>query len=223
MKTMTLSFSIALLATQLPAAQTLWIDGTVCRMNRAIDRLIIRSDYGNRVRIALGRSVPIQYRLQTYDRADLRPGDRVHITVQRGALGLLARQLDVTMRVEEALIDSIFRSHRTVTGRFGAREPKTELFTLRLPGPRDVRIDAKGASGPSGRVWVGRLRPGDLLEIRGAWKSKDFLQANSINVLTDHEPSYCTSAARRDEIPAETHSRETSEQRFLDKSSEDSR
>lgn len=223
MKTLTFSFSIALLATQLSAAQTLWIDGTVCRMNRAIDRLIIKSDYGNRVRIALGSSVPIQYRSQSYDRADLRPGDRVHITARRGSLGLLARQLDVTMRVEEALIDSIFRSHRTVTGRFAQREAKAELFSLRLPGPRFVRVDAKGATSRTGRVWVGRLKPGDLLEVRGAWQSKDFLQANSINVMTDLEPSYCTSAARRDEIPAETHSREAAEQRFLDKSSEDSR
>jgi len=67
MKTMTLSVSLALAATQLTAARPLMIDGTVCRMNRAVDRLIIGSDAGSRVRIAVGHSVPIRMNAHNYD------------------------------------------------------------------------------------------------------------------------------------------------------------
>ncbi len=218
MKRMTLTLSLALVATQLIAARPLTIDGTVCRMNRATDRLIIGSDAGSRVRIALSRSVPVRLNSRMYDRADLRPGDRVHISADRsGVPGLIARQFNVTMRVDDALVDTIFRSHRTLTGRFAVREAKKEFFSLRLPGPRYVRVDAKSAYGPNGRVWVSKLKPGDLLEVRGSWPSKDLLLASSINVITDHEPSFCTTAARRGEMSGETHAREADEQKFLDK------
>jgi hypothetical protein len=214
-----LTLSLTLVATQLTAARPLTIDGTVCRMNRVVDRLIIGSDAGARVRIALNRSVPVRLNSRLYDRIDLRPGDRVHIAADRGGqAGLIARQFDVTMRVDDALVDSIFRSHRTSTGRFAVREAKTEFFSLRLPGPRYVRVDAKSAYGPNGRVRVSTLKPGDLLEVRGSWPSKELLQASSINVITDHEPSFCTTAARRGEMSGETHSREANEQKFLDKS-----
>jgi hypothetical protein len=216
MKTITFSLTLALAAAQ---SQAVSIDGTVCRMNRSVDRLIISSDNGPRVRVALGHSIPIQYRSHTYDRADLRPGDRVHVEADRGeSAGLRARQLNVTMRVDDALVDSIFRSHRTMTGRFAVREAKTEFFSLHLPGEHYVRVDAKSAYGPNGRVRVGTLKPGDLLEVRGTWTSKDLLQASSINVITDHEPSFCMTAARRGEISGETSMREADEQRFLDKS-----
>ena len=161
MKTMTLSVSLALAATQLTAARPLMIDGTVCRMNRAVDRLIIGSDAGSRVRIAVGHSVPIRMNAHNYDRADLRPGDRVHIAADRSSEGLVARGIDVTMRVDDALVDSIFRSHRMLTGRFAVREAKTEFFSMRLPGKKYVRVDAKSAYGPNGRVRVSKLRSGD--------------------------------------------------------------
>ena len=218
MKTMTLTLSLALAATPLIAARPLLIDGTVCRMNRAVDRLIIGSDAGARVRIALARSAPVRMNSHNYDRVDLRPGDRVHIAADRGGEGLVARGVDVTMRVDDALVDSIFRSHRTLTGRFAVREAQSEFFSMRLSGQKYVRINAKSAYGPNGRVWVSKLRPGDLLEVRGSWPSKDLLLASSINVITDHEPSFCTTAARRGEMSGETHSREADEQKFLDKS-----
>ncbi|HMC23808.1 MAG TPA: hypothetical protein VKL19_18270 [Thermoanaerobaculia bacterium] len=220
MKTMTLSVSLALAATQLTAARPLMIDGTVCRMNRAVDRLIIGSDAGSRVRIAVGHSVPIRMNAHNYDRADLRPGDRVHIAADRSSEGLVARGIDVTMRVDDALVDSIFRSHRMLTGRFAIREAKTEFFSMRLPGQKYVRVDAKSAYGPNGRVRVSKLRSGDLIEVRGSWPSKNLLQASSINVITDHEPSFCTTAARRGEMSGETHAREADEQKFLDKSAD---
>ena len=204
--------------TLLILAAVLSLDGTVCRMNRSVDRLIIRSDSGPRVRVNLDDDVPVVYRTHSYDRDDLRPGDRVHIEAKRGEEGLDAKKIDVTMRVDDALVDSIFRSHRTVTGRFASREAKTEFFSLHLPNQRFIRVDAKSAYGPTGRVRVSSLRSGDLLEVRGAWKSKELLQASSITVLTNQEPSFCTASARRDEIAAETTAREADEQRFLDKS-----
>jgi len=197
------------------------LDGTVCRMNRGIDRMIVKSDSGSRVRLSMNRLCPINFQSHLYDRSDLRAGDRVHVVATRGQNSeLVAHSVDVTMRVGDALVDSIFRSHKTVTGRFAVREAKTEFFSLHLPLQRFVRVDAKSAYGPNGRVYVSSLKPGDLLEIKGTWVSKDLLQASAINVLTDYEPSFCSTAARRNEVQLETKSREADEQRFLDKSSE---
>ncbi len=214
MKRFTLSLLLALSA--LPALP-ITIDGTVCRMNRGVDRLIVGSDAGPRVRVALERGA-ITFRGLAFDRADLRPGDRVHLLAVRGrGTHLLAQSIEVTMRVDDALVDSIFRSHRTVVGRFAVREAKTEFFSLRLPQQRYLRVDAKAAYGPNGRVWVSSLKPGDLLEIRGMWPSKDLLRASSITVITDREPSFCRTQARRGEIDAETASRDAYEQLFMDK------
>jgi hypothetical protein len=219
MKITMLSFSFAAVIAQAAlAASSLSITGTVCRMNRSIDRIIILTDAGPRVRMALGRPVPIRFNAKTYDRNDLRPGDRVRIVADRGTAGLLARQVDVTMRVGDALVDSIFRTHHTIVGRFAVREAKTEFFSLRLPELRYVRVDAKAAYGPNGRVWVSSLKPGDLLEIRGTWPEKDFLHASSIDVVTDREPSFCRTAARRGEISGDTQAREADERKFLNKS-----
>src|SRR5207237_7330272 len=221
MKIMTLSVSLALLTTSAMAAgRPLNIDGTICMMNRSIDRLIVLTDGGPRVRVALGRPVPIRFKAHDYNRADLRPGDRVHVVADRGTAGLLARQVDVTMRVGDALVDSIFRNHRTIVGRFGVREAKTEFFSLRMPDVRYVRVDAKAAYGPTGRVWVSSLKPGDLLEVRGTWTSKDLLKASSIEVVTDREPSFCRTAARRGELSGDTEAREADEEKFLNKSDE---
>ena len=196
------------------------IDGTVCRMNRPIDRMIIKSDGGSRFRVSLGHSTNVNFKSHLYDRADLRTGDRVHIVATRQNAFMLAQSVDVTMRVDDALVDSIFRSHRTVTGRFATREAMTEFYSLHLPLQRYVRVDARSAYGPNGRVYVSALKPGDLLEVKGTWVSKDLLQATSINILTDYEPSFCTTAARKNEMDKETAAREADEQRFLDKSSE---
>jgi hypothetical protein len=215
----TLWFSFAVVVAQSgAAASTLTTDGTVCLMNRSIDRMIILTDAGPRIRVALGRSVPIRFNAKTYDRNDLRPGDRVHVVADRGTGGLLAQQVDLTMRVGDALVDSIFRSHHTIVGRFAVREAKTEFFSLRLPELHYVRVDAKGAYGPNGRVWVSSLKPGDLLELRGTWPSKDLLKASSIEVVTDREPSFCRTAARRGELSGDTEAREADERKFLNKS-----
>lgn len=193
------------------------IDGTVCRMNRSVDRLIISGDRGARLRVAVNH-VPIMFHGKAYDRADLRPGDRVHLIARRSGRGfLLAHSLDVTMRVDDALVDSIFRSHHTVVGRFAVREARTEFFSLHLPQRRFIRVDAGEAYGPSGRVVVSSLKPGDLLEVRGTWASKDLLRASAITVITDREPSFCRNQAQRGEMDAETTSREAEEQAFLDK------
>jgi hypothetical protein len=220
MKITTLCFLFAMVGAQAAAASTLTTDGTVCRMNRVIDRMIILTDAGPRIRIALGRAVPIRFKTKTYDRNDLRPGDRVHVVADRGTAGLLARQVDLTMRVGDALVDSIFRTHKTVVGRYAVREAKTEFFSLRLPELRYVRVDGKGAYGPTGRVWVSSLKPGDLLEIRGTWPSKDLVKASSIEVVTDREPTFCRTAARRGEISGDTEAREADERKFLNKSDE---
>ncbi len=219
MKTMPLCFSLAVFVAQAAvAAGTLSIDGTLCRMNRSIDRMIILTDAGPRVRVALGGPIPIRFNAKTYDRNDLRPGDRVRVVAERGTAGLLARQVDITMRVGDALVDSIFRTHHTVVGRFAVREARTEFFSLRLPESHYIRVDAKAAYGPNGRVWVSSLKPGDLLEIRGTWPSKDFLRATSIDVVTDREPSFCRTAARRGELSSDTEAREADEKKFLNKS-----
>src|SRR5260370_11427389 len=218
MKITTLFFSLAVVVAQSAAASSLATDGTVCRMNRSIDRMIILTDAGPRIRIALGRAVPIRFNARTYDRNDLRPGDRVRVVADRGTEGLLARQVDVTMRVGDALVDSIFRSHHTVVGRFAVREAKTEFFSLRLPELHYVRVDAKAAYGANGRVLVSCLKPGDLLQIRGTWPSKDLLHASSIHVVTDREPSFCRTAARRGELSRDTEARQADEIKFLDKS-----
>ena len=117
MKITTLCFSFALIAAQSAAGSTLNTDGTVCRMNRSMDRMIMLTDAGPRIRVALGRAVAIRFNSKAYDRNDLRPGDRVHVVAERGTAGLLARQVDLTMRVGDALVDSIFRTHHTTVGR----------------------------------------------------------------------------------------------------------
>jgi hypothetical protein len=218
MKIVTLSFFIVVVVAQTAAGSSLTTDATVCRMNRSIDRMIMLTDAGPRIRVALGRAVAIRFNSKPYDRNDLRPGDRVHVVADRGTGGLLAKQVDLTMRVGDALVDSIFRTHRTTVGRFTLREAKTEFFSLRLPELHYVRVDAKAAYGPNGRVWVSSLKPGDLLEIRGTWPTKDLLKASSIEVVTDREPSFCRTAARRGEESGDTEAREADERKFLNKS-----
>ncbi len=61
----------------------LQIKGTICRMNRDVDRMIIDSDAGSRIRLIVGRA-PVTFKGRPYDRADLRAGDRVHLVAVRG-------------------------------------------------------------------------------------------------------------------------------------------
>jgi hypothetical protein len=101
-------------------------------------------------------------------------------------------------------------------GRFSVREAQTEFFTLRLPGDEFVRVDAKAAYGPKGRVWVSTLKVGDLLSIDGEWVKEKEIRASSIHVLTDVEPGSCQKRARNGETKDGTAAREAAERRFLD-------
>jgi hypothetical protein len=204
--------TVAILAA---VAQSVPIDGTICRINRNVDRMIVATDAGPRLRVVLGRSTVVHFESHDYERGDLRPGDRVHLLTTRKAPGVTVSSIDVTMRAGDALLDSLLRSHRTIVGRFAVREAKTEFFSLNLPGDAFLRVDAKAAIGPNGRVHVSSLKPGDLLEIKGTWPSKDLLQATSINIITDYEPSFCRTTARRGEMRLDTEAREASEVQFL--------
>src|SRR5438552_4043573 len=208
--------AVLLLAAPPLVAQTYTIDGTVCRMNRSVDRVIVGTDDGQRSRVVLRRSTPISFEGSRSDRSDLRLGDRVRVLAHEDGSHMDAESVDVRLRTADALLDSLLRSHRTIVGRFGVREAKTEFFSLHLPGGNYVRVDAKSAYGPKGRVRVSSLKSGDLLEIRGSWPKKDLLQASSIRVMTDAEPSFCQSHARRGETSETTRVREADERKVLE-------
>jgi hypothetical protein len=211
-----MSTLFAVLLAAAVSAHPLTIDGTICRMNRLVDRIIVATDAGPRFRVVMGSSAAVRFAAHRYQKGDMRPGDRVHLIAFRQGARLQAKTIDVTMRAGDALLDSLLRSRRTIVGRFAVRELKTEVFSLNLPGDSLIRVDAQRAQGPNGRVRVSSLKPGDLLEIRGSWPSKGLLQASSINVITDYEPSFCRSHARRGEWSADTSAREADERRFLD-------
>ena len=207
---------LLLAASPLVAQSSYTNDGTVCRMNRAVDRMIVGTDDGQRVRVVLRRSTPISFEGNRSERSDLRLGDRVHLIAHEDGSHLDADSVEVRLRTADALLDTLLGSRRTIVGRFGVREAKTEFFSLHLPGGNYVRVDAKSAYGPHGRVRVSSLKPGDLLEIRGSWPKKGLLQASSIRVMTDTEPSFCQSHARRGETAETSKMREAEERKFLD-------
>src|SRR5206468_8741838 len=100
-------------------------------------------DSGPRIRVLLPRSLDITFEGRDYERSDLRLGDRVYIVARRDGSHMDATALDVKNSTADALLDSLLRSHRTIVGRFGVREAKTEYFSLNLPGQNYVRVDAK--------------------------------------------------------------------------------
>ncbi|HEY8849408.1 MAG TPA: hypothetical protein VIO12_08950 [Thermoanaerobaculia bacterium] len=204
-----------LLAASPLAGQPYTIDGTVCRMSRSVDRMIIGTDDGQRTRVVLRRSTPVSFEGSRSDRGDLRLGDRVHLIAHEDGSHMDADSIEVRLRTADALLDSLLGSHRTIVGRFAVREAKTEFFSLSLPGGNYARVDAKSAYGPNGRVRVSSLKPGDLLEIRGNWPKKGLLKASSIRVMTDTEPSFCQSHARRGESSETTKMREADERKLL--------
>lgn len=195
------------------AAQPLKFDGTICRMNRAADRMIIESEAGPRLRITAD-DASVTFEGIHYDRLDLRTGERVRVSGNRNGSQIRATVIDARVRIPDIGSGSLFPSH-TVTGRFAVREAQTEFFSLHLPGKHYVRVDAKSAYGANGRVWVSSLKPGDLLEIRGDWQKDGLLKASSINVITDKENTSCRADARRDESREDTAAREADEERFL--------
>ena len=192
------------------------IEGTLCRTNRSVDRLIVDVG-GQRHRVAVDSSARVTFEGEWYEAEDLRPGDRILVFAERDRAGILhPLRIDVRVRVGEALLDALLGTRPRLIGRFAVREAKTEFFSLNVPGNDYVRVDAKAAYGPRGRVRVSTLRVGDLLEIDGTWTREGEIRASSIRVLTDDEPGGCRQHARRDETGQDSAARETVEQRFLD-------
>jgi hypothetical protein len=150
-------------------------------------------------------------------REDLRPGDRIVVLAEPGPGGLLrGLRIDVQARAGPGILDALLGTRPRLVGRFGVREAKTEYFTLSLPGHEFVRVDAKAAYGPHGRVWVSTLKIGDLLSIDGEWVKEREIRASSIHVITDVEPGSCQKRARKGETKEQTAAREAAERRFLD-------
>jgi hypothetical protein len=195
--------------------EALEIEGTLCRTNRSVDRLIVDSG-GRRHLVAVDRSARVTFESHWYEADDLRPGDRIQLFAERDRAGILhPLRIDVQVRAGAALLDALLGTRPRLIGRFAVREARTEYFSLNVPGDDYVRVDAKAAYGPHGRVWVSTLRAGDLLEIGGTWTKKGEIRASSIHVLTDDEPGSCRQHARKGETEEATAAREAAEQRFL--------
>jgi hypothetical protein len=195
------------------AAQPMTFEGTICRMGREAERMIIGSEAGPRLRIASDHAA-VLYEGIAHDRADLRTGDRVRIQGNREGATIRATTIDRHLKVPDIVTEALFPT-KTLTGRFGVREAKTEFFMLQLPGQNYLRVDAKAAYGPHGRVYVSSLKSGDLLEVRGDRPSKDLLIASYIDVITDKEDANCRENARRGESKEDTAAREAAELKFL--------
>jgi len=197
-------YACALLLVALPAfAQPMTFDGTICRMNRAADRMIIGADAGPRLRIVADHP-KVTYEGIKYDLLDLRPGDHVRIGGNRNGSMIRATAIDTKVHVPAEITADALVPSRTIVGRFA---DGGDIFTLALPGQHRLRVDGS-------RVRVGALHNGDLLEVRGE-RSDDILRATSINVITDREDASCRENAMRGESPADTAAREASEIRFL--------
>jgi len=195
-------------------ATAVQLQGTACRVNRQIDRFIVSGDSG-RTEVELGDEGKITFNGQEIDASDMRPGDRVRINGHATSDGMVvADSVDVDRVTGRTLLDALFPSS-SIYGRFSVREAKTEFFSVNLPGRRYLRVDARSAYGPHGRVRAGSLKSGDLLELRGKRKN-DVLEAHYIDVITNQEPTSCRADARRGETREATTARETAEQRFLD-------
>jgi len=193
------------------------IAGTVCRANRRGDRVILGADAGGRHPVVVPASARVAFEGRRYEAADLRPGDKVDVFGDLAESGrVTAMRVDVSVPVAGALLDALLGTRPRLVGRFAVREAKTEFFSLNVPGDDYVRVDAKSAYGPKGRVWVSTLKSGDLLEVGGTWTKKGEIKASSIRILTDDEPASCRRKAERAEVKEQTAAREAAERRFLD-------
>jgi hypothetical protein len=180
-------------------------DGRVCRMNRSVDRLIVLTGDGARVPVAAEYETRFVFGRDTIDRGDLRPGDPVRVTGWSHPGGNHIDAVTVRLRpdVADAIWEKVFPSRSTsLIGRFSVREAKTEFFSFKLPGKNFIRVDARGAYGPRGRVRAGTLSSGDLLEMRGEWV-KDVFRASYVDIITDTEPSSCKVKLSPGEVAAE--------------------
>jgi hypothetical protein len=189
------------------------LNGTVCRLNRRADRFIVQSE-GKRLSVALGDTTPVTWESAPYRGEDIRLGDRVRISGLSGGGRIEADKVDVQLKVAETIVDALLGVKPPLVGRFGSREAKTEYFSFRLPDGDYIRVDAKGAYGPKGRVWVSTLNSGDLLELSGSYQKEGLYRAGGIRVLTNEESSKC--ARVENETKEEKEARLSEEQRFLD-------
>jgi hypothetical protein len=201
---------LALISTTTPVD----VKGTICRLNRRADRMIVRADDGTRMNVLIGDSSRVTFEKDVYDADDLRPGDRVRIVGRQSDVRVDAEAVDVQLKVAETIVDALLGLKPPLVGRFATREAKTEFFSFHLPGGRYIRVDAKSAYGPKGRVWVSTLRSGDLLELSGEWKSDSLYRASGIRILTDEESSKCRAAAG--ETKEQKAERQTADQKFLE-------
>lgn len=198
-------------------ADAVQIAGTVCRASRLGGRVVLGADGGGRIRVAFAPAARVAFEGRPYEAADLRPGDRVEVFGDRADGGAVtALRADVSVPVGTALLGALLGTKPPLIGRFAVQEAKTEFFSLNLAGDDYVRVDAKAAYGPKGRVRVSSLKSGDLLEIGGTWTKKGEIRASSIRVLTDDEPDSCRRDAQRGETKDEMAAREAAERRFLD-------
>lgn len=201
---------LAFVATTLPVD----VKGTICRLSRNADRMIVRADDGKRLRVVIGDSTRLTFEKTSFSADDLRLGDRVRVIGRASDLRVDAESVDVQLKIGETIIDALLGLKPPLVGRFGSREAKTEFFSFRLPDGRYIRVDAKSAYGAKGRVWVSTLRSNDLLMLSGEWKSDQLYRASNIRVLTNEEWSRCKPI--ESETKEEKAARETAEQKFLD-------
>ena len=193
-------------------ADAVEIGGTVCRAGRGGDRLIVRAS-GARVRVVVPESARVSFEGRPYEAGDVRPGDAVTIFGDRDDAGrVTALRLEVSVPVVNAIADALLGARQRLVGRFAVREARTEYFSLNVPGGDYVRVNAKAAYGPKGRVRVSTLRSGDLLEVDGTWTKKGEIEASSIRILTDDD----SCEAPRGETKEDAAVREMAERRFLD-------
>lgn len=190
------------------------VKGTICRLNRNADRMILHADDGKRMNVVVGDSSRVTFEKALYRADDLRPGDRVRVVGRASDARVDAESVDVQLKVGETIVDALLGIKHPLVGRFGSREAKTEFFSLRLPDGHYIRVDAKSAYGPKGRVWVSTLRSNDLLELSGEWKSDSLYRASNIRVLTDEEWSRCRPP--EGETKEQKTERQTAERTFLD-------
>jgi hypothetical protein len=188
------------------------VTGTVCRASRRGDRLIVRAA-GERVRVVVPGSARVAHEGRPWEADDVRPGDAVTIFGDREAAGrVTALRVDVSAPVATAIAEALLGKRHRLVGRFAVREAQTEFFSLGIPGGDYVRVNAKSAYGPKGRVRVGTLRSGDLLEVDGRWTKKGEIEASSIRILTDDD----SCGPPKGEAKEEAAVREMAERRFLD-------
>jgi hypothetical protein len=193
------------------------VEGTLCRASRRGDRLIVRAG-GKRVLVVVPARARVSHEGRESEAWDLRPGEDVTVIGERDGSGpVTALRVEAAASTTDAIAGALLGSKPKLVGRFSVQEAKTEFFSLNVPGSDYVRVDARSAYGPKGRVYVSTLRSGDLLEVSGTMsKNNREIKASSIRVLTDEELDSCRREARQGESPEKTAARETAEQRFLD-------